>query len=630
MSKKKAKSSEVHAYVYIKEQLKILGWNVKNPAKSPAGEVYTQNECLLHPEIKKGLGLLKPENVVKLSETDYWVLEAKPDHKQLDTALNEACEYADKINKATSIITARIVTGVAGNDEDTYLIKHQYWDGKKYVPITVNGREPTGLLSKELCQELVKTKNPTIKDIPFIPEHVFLQKAESINEILHNGGINLNLRARYIAALTLCYASKTMPNRDNDPKELIEEINSRVEEVLEKEGKKEFAAFITLSLPTRRDNHKKIRNAIIQTFQELDNLNIRSAMNSSTDVLGKFYEVFLKYGNGAKEIGIVLTPRHITEFAADVVNVTHKDIVYDPTCGTAGFLVAAFDYVKKNSTKEQTDYFKKHCLFGVDQDEPVIALAIVNMIFRGDGKNNIREGNCFNQHLVPKTRNGSVSASYSGEPSEKKAVTKVLMNPPFALKTEQEKEYKFIQYALEEMDDGGVLFAVIPKSVLIEKDSLVWRREQLLKNNTLLSVVTFSPELFYPLGVHTLGVFIKKGIPHPPKQSVLWIRALNDGYLKKKNKRLRSIKAEDDLKKVKDLIKGFLINPSQPVTNIPEFQKASPIDFSSENHEFLELVPEAYLDNTPMTTEKVYGDIEAHIREYVSFLIRFKKEGIAK
>ena len=37
-------------------------------------------------------------------------------------------------------------------------------------------------------------------------------------------------------------------------------------------------------------------------------------MRSGKDVLGKFYEVFLKYGNGAKEIGIVLTPRHITRF----------------------------------------------------------------------------------------------------------------------------------------------------------------------------------------------------------------------------------------------------------------------------------------------------------------------------
>ena len=47
-------------------------------------------------------------------------------------------------------------------------------------------------------------------------------------------------------------------------------------------------------------------------------------MNSGKDVLGKFYEVFLKYGNGAKEIGIVLTPRHITRFASEVLDINSK------------------------------------------------------------------------------------------------------------------------------------------------------------------------------------------------------------------------------------------------------------------------------------------------------------------
>jgi len=70
-------------------------------------------------------------------------------------------------------------------------------------------------------------------------------------------------------------------------------------------------------------------------------------MASGNDVLGKFYEKFLKYGNGAKEIGIVLTPRHITEFASEVLDVKYNDYVLDPTCGTGGFLVSAFDYSKK-------------------------------------------------------------------------------------------------------------------------------------------------------------------------------------------------------------------------------------------------------------------------------------------
>ena len=75
-------------------------------------------------------------------------------------------------------------------------------------------------------------------------------------------------------------------------------------------------------------------------------LNIRSTMFSGTDLLGKFYEVFLKYGNGAKEIGIVLTPRHITRFAVQILDVEQHDIVCDPTCGTGGFLISALDHVR--------------------------------------------------------------------------------------------------------------------------------------------------------------------------------------------------------------------------------------------------------------------------------------------
>src|SRR5205085_4052701 len=110
--------------------------------------------------------------------------------------------------------------------------------------------------------------------------------------------------------------------------------NARAERILRQEQKAEFVGYITIALPTTEDNHNKFKSAIVNTIQELRKLNIRSAMNSGTDVLGKFYEVFLKYGNGAKEIGIVLTPRHVTQFAVDVVGVTHRDVVFDPTCGT--------------------------------------------------------------------------------------------------------------------------------------------------------------------------------------------------------------------------------------------------------------------------------------------------------
>ena len=92
-----ARNSEIDAYIFIKENLESLGWNIKNPSRSDDGQVYTQGECLTHPELKKGLGQTKPENIIKLSETKFWVIESKKEHKQLNQALKEAREYAENI-----------------------------------------------------------------------------------------------------------------------------------------------------------------------------------------------------------------------------------------------------------------------------------------------------------------------------------------------------------------------------------------------------------------------------------------------------------------------------------------------------------------------------------------------------
>ena len=83
------------------------------------------------------------------------------------------------------------------------------------------------------------------------------------------------------------------------------------------------------------------------------------------------------------------------------------DIVLDPACGTGGFLVAAFDHVRRIGTSAQLERFRKYNLFGIEQESYVAVLAIVNMIFRGDGKNNITEGNCFSQNIASRTASSS-------------------------------------------------------------------------------------------------------------------------------------------------------------------------------------------------------------------------------
>lgn len=176
-------SSEVHSYVYIKQELAALGWNTSNPSRNSSGEVYTQNECLQNPIIKAALGLDKPEHVIiaKRQPDKYIVIEAKPGHKDLKTAIEEAQGYANKLNKKG--ILCPIATAVAGNDEDTYIIRNFYFYKGKWEEITINDQITTGLLSPEIAKRLLDENNPHIKDL-VIPDELYYKKATKINQIL--------------------------------------------------------------------------------------------------------------------------------------------------------------------------------------------------------------------------------------------------------------------------------------------------------------------------------------------------------------------------------------------------------------------------------------------------------------
>jgi type I restriction enzyme M protein len=618
--------TEVEAYKFILDQLKEVGWNSKNPSRNADGHVWTQGQCHAHPEIKKALGGTKPENIVRLSERKLWVIEAKRDRGQLKKALSEAeYDYAKPLMDGT-YFSVPLITGVAGNDGTGYEVRTRLLVNGKYVPVVINGTEATGFLDPKTVETLLTTGQPVIADFA-VDEAVFIKAAERINRTLHVGGINKNDRARVMAALLLAILENPGPNVESELLVLIDDINARTRAVLRKSGKPEFHPFVVIQPPSSSENHVKYRAALIQTLQELNNLSIKSAMNSGTDVLGKFYEVFLKYGNGAKEIGIVLTPRHVTRFAVDILGVSPTDVVLDPACGTGGFLVAAFDSVRATSSPKQVDRFKQQNMFGMERESYIAILAIVNMIFRGDGKNNIVEANCFSKFLQATTTQGYPSAAFSKTkpPKGDEPVTRVFMNPPFALKESDEKEYRFVEAALDNMAYGGLLFTVLPMSVMFEKSTLDWRRNQLLGKHTLVSVITLPLDLFYPTGVRTLGVIIRKGAPHLPDQGVLWARAIHDGLVKRKGKRLAPRPEwgvePDDLAILRPTLKAFLADPTFGVQNVPEFVKVAPIDAQDP---LLELLPEAYLDSRDITEDEIRIRVDSMLREAAAQIIRFR------
>jgi type I restriction enzyme M protein len=627
----KPAATEVEAYGFIRAQLRDLGWIVKDPCRAEGGQVWTQNQCLGHPDIKAALGKSRPENIIKVSEKFLWVVEAKASRKELAKALNEATSfYSEKINTLSTIFRVVLATGVAGTEADGYLIRTMVRiDGKWHV-VSINDQEATGLLSPDDVRTLLESGGRDIHEFT-PPQWLFVSAAERINEILHSGGINKNDRAKTMAALLLSVIDEP-PNLDTKLPVLIGEINARSESELRKNGKPDFAPFVKILPPTNTTNHVKFKQALVRTIQELQNLNIRSAMNSSTDVLGQFYEVFLKYGNGAKEIGIVLTPRHITRFAAEAIGVGYKDVVLDLACGTGGFLVAAFDHVRRTCSDQQLERFKKYNLFGIEQESYVAVLAIVNMIFRGDGKNNITEGNCFSTYLTERIISGHPSAAFSKEPPERgsEPITRVMMNPPFALPG-QDREYKFVSQALSVMADGGLLFSLLPLDAFFgTRDEKVWRTDELLKKHTLLSVITLPDELFYPAAQKQVaGIVIKKGVAHPKQQPVFWARIAHDGHLKIKSKRLPALelrpprKELDQLPLILPVLRAFIADPMAISVNVPKVYKTAPIDFSDPS---LELLPEVYLDTEPPSPEDLAHAVDDMVRETAAFLVRFGRE----
>ena len=130
------KDSEFRAYVWIPGRLKALGWDCRNP--SSGGQVYTQHECHAEKEIHTCLGRGVPENIVKVREGVLWIIEAKRSHADLGKALDEAKGYAKKINRGQRI-SARFASGVAGTESSTFLVNTQYWNGARFLPVTMNG-----------------------------------------------------------------------------------------------------------------------------------------------------------------------------------------------------------------------------------------------------------------------------------------------------------------------------------------------------------------------------------------------------------------------------------------------------------------------------------------------------------
>lgn len=239
------------------------------------------------------------------------------------------------------------------------------------------------------------------------------------------------------------------------------------------------------------------------------------------DVVGVFYGEFLKYTGGDKRaLGIVLTPRHITELFVKLANLKVDDRVLDNCCGTGGFLISAMaDMMAKANSAEERRAIREHGLIGVEQQPNMYALAASNMILRGDGKANLYQGSCFDNAIVRSLNEHKCNVG--------------MINPPYSQRDIDSRELVFVRYLLESLQPGGLGFAIVPMSCAIGKSV---EKATLLKSHTLEAVMSMPTDLFYPVGVVTCIMVFTAHTPHKQSGRKTWFGYWkDDGFVKTKH-----------------------------------------------------------------------------------------------
>lgn len=240
------------------------------------------------------------------------------------------------------------------------------------------------------------------------------------------------------------------------------------------------------------------------------------------DLIGQFYGEFLKYTGGDKKaLGIVLTPRHVTDLFARLANVTKTSTVLDLCAGTAGFLVSAmYQMMQQAVTEKERARIKKSGLIGVENQPNMYALAASNMILRGDGKANLYQGSCFTPAIIEDIKKFKCDVG--------------LLNPPYSQGEAGLHELMFVKQMLDCLVKGGRGIAIVPMSCAISPHPL---REELMKLHTLEAVMSMPAELFYPVGTVVCTMVWTAGTPHEAANQKTWFGYWkDDGFVKTKHK----------------------------------------------------------------------------------------------
>jgi type I restriction enzyme M protein len=264
-----------------------------------------------------------------------------------------------------------------------------------------------------------------------------------------------------------------------------------------------------------------------------DLINKHRWSSEDTDVKGDAYEGLLQRGAEDRKTGAgqYFTSRAVIDAMVDCVQPGPKDSVFDPACGTGGFLIAAQRYIVRNygdlPDADRRRALNTGAIRGVELVRETARLASMNMLLHGIGRANGGE-------LI------EVRDSLAKAPSS--AVDVVLANPPFGVGTvtgenyatsrtdlwteTTNKQLNFVQHIYTLLKLGGRAAVVVPDNVLFESGEGETIRRKLLSQCDVHTLLRLPTGIFYAGGVKANVLFFDKKPPRPdgsPATRHLWV-----------------------------------------------------------------------------------------------------------
>ncbi|QRN65347.1 hypothetical protein [Mycoplasma phage MGyu-2021a] len=250
------------------------------------------------------------------------------------------------------------------------------------------------------------------------------------------------------------------------------------------------------------------------------------ATRSNYDIIGKFYEEFLKYaGVSNVKKGIVLTPKHITTLFTKLVDIKYNDVIMDLCCGTGAFLIAGMNkLIELIENSELPDKekiinnIKQNQLLGFEINPTMYICSISNMLFRGDGKSRI-----FNMD--------SINNEEANKIIKEMHPTIGFINPPYSGKENSTdptpKEITFVTKMLDNCSRYGIVIA--PLSMYFKDKE---RRQQILQRHTLKYVINMPSDLFKPnASTYTAIAVFETNRPHKYESDIVKFYDFDDDGL---------------------------------------------------------------------------------------------------